>query len=95
MNQKWLEYFSAQNTVAKNNQVVSICESNSQDYSIENTYICDLSALGLIRATGEEAQSFLHGQFTNDLNNVSPSNSQLSSYCNTKGRMLSIFQIYM
>ncbi|MGH1537885.1 MAG: YgfZ/GcvT domain-containing protein [Gammaproteobacteria bacterium] len=57
--------------------------------------LCELSNLGLIQASGEDALNFLHGQFTNDLNAVTESISQLSSYCNPKGRMLSIFRIFM
>ncbi|QMU60986.1 MAG: folate-binding protein [Gammaproteobacteria bacterium] len=62
---------------------------------MNKTYLCDLSNLGLIRASGEETQTFLHGQFTNDLNLVTENISQLSSYCNPKGRMLSIFRVFM
>ncbi|MEJ2114847.1 MAG: folate-binding protein, partial [Gammaproteobacteria bacterium] len=62
---------------------------------MNKTYLCDLSNLGLIRASGEDAFNFLHGQFTNDLNLVTDNKSQLSSYCNPKGRMLSIFRIFL
>lgn len=61
---------------------------------IGKTYLCNLAELGLIKASGEEALTFLHGQFTNDLNMVSPNQSQLSSYCNAKGRLLAIFRIF-
>ncbi len=57
--------------------------------------LCELSNLGLIQASGEDALNFLHGQFTNDLNAVTENLSQLSSYCNPKGRMLSIFRVFM
>jgi folate-binding protein YgfZ len=56
--------------------------------------ICDLSHYGLIRADGDDAEAFLQGQFTNDLQQVDSSHSQLSSYCNPKGRMLSNFRIF-
>ncbi len=62
---------------------------------MNKTYLCNLSNLGLIKASGEDAFNFLHGQFTNDLNLVSENKSQLSSYCNPKGRMLSIFRIFL
>jgi len=93
MNDNWFEFLQEHDAIIENNQVVSIGDSHSQVYSIDITYVCELSTLGVIRATGEEAQSFLHGQFTNDLNNVSTDISQLSSYCNPKGRMLSILRI--
>jgi tRNA-modifying protein YgfZ len=56
--------------------------------------LCDLSHMGLIEASGEEATQFLQGQFSNDINQVHESRSQLSSYCNPKGRMIAIFRIF-
>ncbi len=94
MNENWNKFITKQGAIIKNDQVIAFGKTSSHFYSHENTYVCDLSTLGIIRASGEEAQNFLHGQFTNDLNKVSSSISQISSYCNPKGRMLSIFRIY-
>lgn len=55
----------------------------------------DLSHLGLIRVSGEDAQSFLQGQFTNDTREVSETRSQLSAYCSPKGRMMANFRLFM
>lgn len=95
MNSDWNKYLTEQGAVIQDDRVTSFGDATSQTYSLEQTYLCDLSNLGLIRAAGEDAQSFLHGQFTNDLNLVSHLVNQLSSYCNPKGRMLSIFRIFM
>jgi folate-binding protein YgfZ len=54
----------------------------------------DLSYTGLIGAYGDDATDFLQGQFTNDLKQVSPTQSQLSAFCNSKGRMLAMFRIF-
>ena len=94
MNDNWLEFLTQQDAVIENNRVVAFGDSGSQIYSIDSTHVYELSTLGVIRAAGEEAQSFLHSQFTNDLNSISKDISQLSSYCNPKGRMLSIFRIF-
>ncbi len=59
------------------------------------TVIADLSHYGLISATGEEARDFLQNQFGNDVNAVSDSEAQLSSYSNAKGRMLAIFHLFL
>lgn len=56
--------------------------------------LCDLSHKGLIAAYGEEAESFLQGQLTNDVQAVSSERSQLSAYCTPKGRMLAIFRLF-
>ncbi len=94
MHQKWLELVTEQGAIIDEGQVIAWRDRESAAYSIDDTCLCELSPLGLIGADGEDAQNFLHGQFTNDLNQVTPSVSQLSSYCNPKGRMLSIFRIY-
>jgi len=53
----------------------------------------DLSHLGLLQVTGEDAQNFLQGQLTNDLREVSEGHSNLSGWCNAKGRMLASFRV--
>lgn len=58
---------------------------------LDNTLI-DLSALSLIRVDGDDAQSFLQGQFSNDLNALDR-RCQLHAYCNPKGRCLAIIRI--
>lgn len=50
--------------------------------------IADLSHIGLLGVRGEDAQTFLQGQFTNDARAVSEQHSQLTAYCSPKGRML-------
>lgn len=56
--------------------------------------VADLSHLALLRAQGAEAEGFLQGQLSNDIRLVTNSHSQLSAYCNPKGRMLAIFRIF-
>jgi len=55
-----------------------------------------LDDYGLIKVSGADAQNFLHGQFTNDLKQgVNETSSQLSGYCNPKGRLLALFRVFM
>jgi len=53
-----------------------------------------LSDFGFIKVSGGEAEKFLQGQFTNDIRQVTPAQSQLSAWCNAKGRMLANFRIF-
>ena len=55
--------------------------------------LVNLSHLACYRIDGDDASAFLQGQFSNDINDVTPSTGQLSSYCTPKGRMLAIFYI--
>lgn len=57
--------------------------------SAENR-LFDLSALGLIAVSGEDAQAFLQGQLTNDIKQVD-TGAQLTGYCTAKGRLLALF----
>lgn len=56
-------------------------------------FICDASELGLILVNGDDAESFLQNQLSNDLNHIDETRFQLSSYSTAKGRMLGIFQV--
>ena len=57
------------------------------------TSLLALDGLGLIRATGVEARSFLQGQLSNDSQLLSPTQGQLSGYCSPKGRLLAVFTV--
>jgi hypothetical protein len=50
-----------------------------------------LTHLGVIRAQGEEARSFLHNQLTQDFALLRPDQARLAAFCNAKGRMLASF----
>lgn len=60
----------------------------------EGLVLADLSHWGLIGFTGEEAQTFLHGQITNDLRGLTPEQSVFAGYCSAKGRMLANFLVF-
>ncbi len=50
-----------------------------------------LSHLGVIRAEGPEAASFLHGQLTQDFALLDGSEARLAALCTAKGRMIASF----
>ncbi len=57
------------------------------------TVVADLSHWGLIGLSGEEAQTFLHGQITNDLRQLSENAAVFAAYLSAKGRMLANFLV--
>jgi folate-binding protein YgfZ len=61
--------------------------------AITGNVFADLSHYGLVSVHGEDAQAFLQGQLTNDLGAVDAGHSQLSGYCNAKGRLLANFRV--
>jgi len=56
--------------------------------------LCDLSHYGLIGFGGEDSQTFLQGQTTNDVRQVTGQQAQFSSLCTPKGRMSALFLLW-
>lgn len=50
-----------------------------------------LTHLGVIRALGPEAASFLHTQLTQEIEKLSATQAPLAAYCSPQGRMLASF----
>lgn len=61
--------------------------------SSQQARLYDLSHLGLIAVSGEDALTFLQGQFTNDIKQV-VSGAQFTGYCTAKGRLLALFYAF-
>ena len=53
--------------------------------------VAPLPHLGVIRAQGEDAAKFLHGQLTHDFALLGTGEARLAAFCNAKGRMLASF----
>jgi len=56
--------------------------------------LADLSHLGILDFTGEDAESFLQGQLSCDVGAIGPEASSHGSYCTPKGRMLADFLLW-
>jgi len=82
--------FSGQTSVRVENYGSPIRE---QHLVLTGNTLCDLSHYGLIEAHGEDAETFLQNQFTNDIRNITNEHSQINAYCTAKGRMLAIMRI--
>ncbi|MCB1754773.1 MAG: folate-binding protein YgfZ [Gammaproteobacteria bacterium] len=90
MNPDWQAFLSRHGASFNNTPRATF----SSPYEGESkAHLFDLSWRSLIRVSGDDAQSFLHGQFSNDLHRLDGSNSQLSSYSTPKGRVLALFRI--
>jgi folate-binding protein YgfZ len=53
-----------------------------------------LTHLGLVRASGEDAATFLHGQLTQDVKTLDAASARLAGYCTAKGRLLASFIVW-
>ena len=53
----------------------------------------ELRHLGVIRARGADAASFLQGQLTNDVLTLGPERARLAGFCSAKGRLQASFVV--
>jgi len=65
----------------------------SDMHSLSTPNFMPLPQLGVLQVSGDEAQSFLQNLLTNDVNALAINQSQLSGFCNAKGRLFAIFQL--
>lgn len=56
--------------------------------------IVRLTDFSVIRAQGEDAFSFLHGQLTQDISGLTDAQARLAGYCSPKGRMLASMLVW-
>ncbi len=56
--------------------------------------ITQLSHLGVIRAVGDDAATFLQGQLTQDVTSMGLDAARLAAFCNAKGRMQASFVVF-
>ena len=59
-----------------------------------NTILVDLSYKGLVSASGPDMVPFLQGQLSTDIEQLTPAVSQLSSWSNAKGRVVSLLRVF-
>jgi hypothetical protein len=60
----------------------------------QTTFHIPLADQGLIRASGEDAASFLHNLLTNDINHLAAGQARHAGLCTAKGRMIASFLIW-
>jgi folate-binding protein YgfZ len=91
-NNDWQEYQFIQGAVFNNETIVSFGNiENELKCTLNQNIICDLSHLGLLEISGEDAVTFLQGQVTNDVKLLNGSNAHYTGYCSPKGRLLALF----
>jgi folate-binding protein YgfZ len=92
MQPNWQQFLAAQGATFADGRVAEFGQPASElDSATRGTIIADLSHLGLLELSGEDAVTFLQGQVTNDVKQLDGSNSQFAGYCTAKGRLLAIF----
>ena len=65
-----------------------------QEVALSGLVFSDLSYLAVIAVYGDDAQSFLQSQFSNDISQITETRTQLNAYCTPKGRMLGLMRVF-
>ncbi|MGG7053968.1 YgfZ/GcvT domain-containing protein [Nitrosomonas sp. ANs5] len=95
MNSDWFTFLAGQNAHIESDCVQHFGHPAEELAHTEvDTVLTDLSHLGLIRFSGEDAHSFLQGQLSCDLRTVTSDIATHGGYCTPKGRLLSNFLIW-
>ncbi|TNC96317.1 MAG: folate-binding protein YgfZ [Gallionellaceae bacterium] len=95
MNQDWQNFLSPQSAHLQEGIAQHFGDAAAERIATrDGTIRCDLSQFGLLKVTGEDAQSFLQNLLSNDIREVTSNRAQLSSFNNAKGRMLASMLIW-
>lgn len=89
MNSDWQQFLTQQGAALDANLVRHFGDIAAElRATAQDTVLCDLGQFGTLRASGEDAQTFLQNMLSNDIREVTASHAQLSSLNTPKGRMV-------
>jgi len=95
MNTDWQQFLQSRGAVFEHGRVVHFGDAAEElRRSAQQPILADLSHYALIRLAGDDAQTFLQGQVSNDVRWLNGENSQWAAYCTPKGRMLASFLLW-
>jgi folate-binding protein YgfZ len=96
MNPEWTTFLADQGLTADSaSQFEHVGALDAELQAARNgAVITPMADLGLIRASGEDAASFLHNLVTNDIQGLAADSVRTAGFCTAKGRLLAIFLIW-
>ncbi len=95
MNPDWQTFLTSLNAEISDSIVRHFGDLGAElKHTASGTVLCDLGQFGILRVSGEDAQSFLQNLLSNDIRLVDASHAQLSSFNTAKGRMLAVLTIW-
>jgi len=95
MNNDWKNHL-LQHGATQDDKGLFIFDEGFADAQIveDSNVICDLSHVSTVVIAGADAAEFMQGQFTNDVDKADDHHSQISAFCNNKGRMIANFRLF-
>lgn len=96
MQQTWQDFLKEQGAVFADDILQHFGDIQLEFKNVdEKNVITDLSHLAVISVQGPDAKTFLQGQLTCNLDEVTLTQSRLGAHCNLKGRLLSVFRLLL
>ena len=92
MSQEWTDFLARQGLSADSETFGDL--PGELAAARDGTVVVPLLNQGLIRASGEDAASFLHNLLTNDVQNLKVDEVRFAGFCTPKGRLLASFHIW-
>lgn len=92
MGQDWMAFLATQG--ARDNAEHFGDPAGELAAARDGAVIAALPDLGLIRASGEEAATFLHNLLTNDVKGLGLADARFAGFCTAKGRLIASFHIW-
>ena len=88
-----IEHLTMHSTAAYEHDTVVDFGLPSSEYALlqSQTCKCPLLSYGVVSLAGSDTSDFINGQFSSDCSVISPTRSQLSAWCDAKGRVLFVF----
>ena len=91
----WLGFLSARGANIVDGVVRDFGDARGElDAAATTSVAADLSHLGVLRFAGPDAVAFLHGQVSNDVKGLGPTEARYGGYCTPKGRLLANFLLW-
>ena len=92
MTQEWNSLLSAQGLIDDGRSFGNpAAELNA---ARDGNVVAPLTDLGIIRASGEDAATFLHNLVSNDVNGIGATGARFAGLCTPKGRLLALILIW-
>ena len=88
MHTAWHDFLKQQGANFTRNHINDFGRPEHEKSQVFNDVITNLSHVCVIKISGNDAQNFLAGQFTNDVKNLSNNMGQPGAWCNIKGRII-------
>ena len=96
LNPQWHDFLTSQNAqFDSTGQIQTFGQAELERFLIKNgPVVTSLTHQGLIKVSGGDAVSFLQGQLTTDIHQISETQAQFSAYCDPKGQVLALFLVF-